>query len=404
MAFGAFKKGKIPRPAIPSPAMLRAGPTPIAIDFGRDALKMLQLNTSEPASLIAAACVPTPDELRDDDTKRFEFQSKEVARLVRKGGFKGKRAVCAIPSANTFCKHAQFPKVEEHELAAMVQSMLAAELHCDAVSLVHRYFPVHGAAASGGGRTEVVCMAASRGCVSRLMGAIKVAKLEPVGMHTEFVGLLRAFDYVTQRKEDAERATLYLDLGASGSRVVIAHGKDLVFARTIEIGGDAFDQAYAGHYGMSIEQARADRRRARASGEPAPAPVPAAVGGESTSDRRMGQSAPGLAPAPVDLDRADPALAEPIEILADEVALCVRYYESLFGARRLDGAVFVGGESSSSALCRPIARVLHVPAQIADPMARFARSGKEPVTGVSMDSAQPGWTLPVGLCLSPTDL
>lgn len=409
MGFGAFKKAKTSRPALSAHVpLLRAGPTPIAVDFGRDSLKLLQLHTGEPASLIAAASVATPEDLRDDDAKRFEFQSRELGTLVRKAGFKGRRAVCSIPSSSTFCKHAQFPKTDEAEIAPLVEAMLASELRCEASALVYRFFPVRGAAASAAGRTEVVCAAASRGAVSRLMGALKAAKLEPVGMQTEFVSLLRAFDYVTKRAGDEHRSTLYLDVGASGTRVVIAHGRELVFARTIEVGGESFDEAYARHYGMSLDRARADRRRGAVSARRAPVLAPVGVGGpgvgDTAGDRREGRPAPGLLSATTTDDAPDEALREPFEILADEVALCVRYYESLFGARRLDGAVFVGGESRCPALCRAIARVVRVPAQVADPLARFARSGKEPLVGVSLNAAQPGWTLPVGLCLSPTDL
>ena len=66
--------------------------------------------------------------------------------------------------------------------------------------------------------------------------------------------------------------------------------------------------------------------------------------------------------------------------------------------------MFVGGESSHEALCAEIARVLKLPAQAADPLARVGRSGNEPAEGVDLSSAQPGWAVAMGLCLSPTDL
>ena len=44
------------------------------------------------------------------------------------------------------------------------------------------------------------------------------------------------------------------------------------------------------------------------------------------------------------------------------------------------------------------------PAQVADPMAGVARTGKEPTIGVDFRTSQPGWAMALGLSLCPTDL
>ena len=46
----------------------------VAIDFGTQALKLLQVSAVEPLHLVAAACVQTPAELLADAPRRFEFQ------------------------------------------------------------------------------------------------------------------------------------------------------------------------------------------------------------------------------------------------------------------------------------------------------------------------------------------
>ncbi|MFT3686474.1 MAG: hypothetical protein QM783_16400 [Phycisphaerales bacterium] len=97
-------------------------------------------------------------------------------------------------------------------------------------------------------------------------------------------------------------------------------------------------------------------------------------------------------------------LTEPLRALTDEIALCVRYYETLFPDRKVHRTIFVGGESRHVALCQHIARVLKTPAHAADPLARLARAGNEPVVGIDMTHAQPGWAVPMGLLMSPTDL
>src|SRR5438045_2896576 len=68
---------------------------PIAVEFGTGALKILQVAAGDPPSLVAAACLETPDDLVLDHRKRLEFQIQGLPRLIKSGGFKGKRAVCA---------------------------------------------------------------------------------------------------------------------------------------------------------------------------------------------------------------------------------------------------------------------------------------------------------------------
>src|ERR1043165_1514950 len=81
---------------------------PIAIDFGAGALKVLQIAAGDAPSLVGAASLPTPADLLADPVKRLAFQIEALPRLIKSCETKGKRAVCAIPAAQAFCKHMQF--------------------------------------------------------------------------------------------------------------------------------------------------------------------------------------------------------------------------------------------------------------------------------------------------------
>jgi Tfp pilus assembly PilM family ATPase len=95
---------------------------------------------------------------------------------------------------------------------------------------------------------------------------------------------------------------------------------------------------------------------------------------------------------------------EMLEGFTDEVRICLRYHAGQFPSRKIDRAVFVGGESRHRGLCQHVAKALRLPAQMADPLARLARTGKEPTVGVDLREPQPGWAVAMGLCMSPTDL
>ena len=103
---------------------------PVAIDFGVSSLKVLQLAPGEPPSLICAGSLDTPDDLLFDDRRRLAFQTDALPRLIRSLGVKGRRAVCAIPSCQTFCKHMQLQKADGVPLAAVTEAAVAQQLSC----------------------------------------------------------------------------------------------------------------------------------------------------------------------------------------------------------------------------------------------------------------------------------
>lgn len=407
-------------------------PPPIAIDFGVGALKVLQISQGDPPSLIAAACLPTPEHLLSDPVKRLSFQLDTLPDLIRSAEFKGRRAACALPATQTYCKHMQFQQEPGVPLITLIKSTLPAQLKCDASALVFRHVEVGPVARSS--KTEVICMAAARDMVERFMAAMKVAKLDPVGMHSEFTAALRSFDSMTRRDEDAGLTSLYLDIGAGATKVFMAHGRDLVFARTVDIGGRHLDAAVAKQLKLNLEEARRLRlqmtelvRSAKPVAQSAAtAPEERLTGrlafladgaaskpGEATvttlEERRQGDAAPGCTPdltsqAAIGFQPPRADLSEQLEILTDEIAMSLRYHEALFPDHRVDRTIFIGGEARHVGLCQHIAQVLRLPAQVADPMARVVRTGLESAVGVDFSQNQPGWAVALGLCQCPTDL
>jgi type IV pilus assembly protein PilM len=401
---------------------------PIGIDFGAASLKLLQVSGADSPALIGAACVPTPDDLIADPVKRMAFQLEALPKLMRSMEFKGRRAVCSIPASHAYCKHFQLD-TQGTKIAEVAQGTVAAQLGCDPSALVLRHVEV--TEASRAGKSEVICMATARDLVERMMRALKDARLDPVGMHVEFSSMLRAFDSITRRIEDAGVTSLYLDIGAGLTRVVIAHGRDMVFARSIDLAGRHLDQAIARQTRLPLAQARTHRlTMADVGRKPVAAPSPAGNNGMAVlaammrregadakagaaptavlADRRQGHPAPGHSG---DLGRqaravspSEADLSEPLEILTDEISMCLRYHESVFPDRKIDRAIFIGGEARHLGLCQHIARTLRLPAQVADPMAGVTRTGREPCFNVDFAQPQPGWAATLGLCLSPTDL
>lgn len=424
---------------------LSSGTPPMAIDLGAQSIKVLQLsplNASDGHTTQVAAMLAVPEAVAADPSKRLAWQLEELPRMIKGLPLRGKRAVISIPCAQLFCKHLQLPLGDGAPPGPIVEAAVAVQLRTDPGALLVRYFIVPGTGSPG--KSEVIALAASRSIVKRIMDALKQCRLEPVGIHPEPIALLHSFDHLSRRAEDAETSSLFLDLGAGHTKVVIAHGQTMVFAKTIQVGGRYMDQLLskaknctmgearnirAGLLGTSrptpqaVAQAPRDEGRAIITPPPESAAAPTRTGipaldavlqreagaAAAADDRRNGQSPAGVAsvspPNQYTGSIAMPlALSESLDSLTDEIASCLRYYEMLFPGRRVQRSVFVGGESRYTGLCQHIARRLKIPAHAADPLARFPRSNTTALTGVDLSQPQPGWSVAVGLAVAKTDL
>lgn len=386
---------------------------PIAIDFGSSCVKILQLQAGDSPSLIGAASAEVPEELRTEALKRLEYQFKALPRLVKAAGLKGRRAVCAIPAWATVCKHFQLAKSAEMSLEQLVEMQIPSQLNCDPTQISYRVLEVTPPNAS---KPEVIVMAVSKDLVKKLMGAITASKLDPVGMHSEFIAMLHAFDYLHKRETDVNVNTLYLDIGMATTCVAISHGKKLAFARVIELGGYSLDEQLSRQLNCTVKEAR--KRRWELNEGTAPA-VPLSMAAKSSTrnledlnaiiDRREGTAPPGLGSAVNSMEHVDMCppecdLSESIDILTDEVRMCLRFHWAQFPDKKVERVIFVGGEARHRGLCQQIAKALKLPAQVADPFSRICRTGKEGLCEIDITKPQPGWAVALGLCLAPTDL
>lgn len=412
---------------------------PIAIDFGSSSLKLLQIGSGDRPSLVAAAEIPVPDAIRGDIDKLPLFYADVLPKVLQAGRFKGRRAVIAVPSAQTFLHHMQISDAEGVDRDEAVKEQLMAQMGVAPDGVVVRSMEVCPVHRNGQSQKEMICFAISRDTVMMYVELLKKCKLEVVGVHTDTLAMIRSFDHVARRDADAGVATLYVDLGWGGTRVAITHGQQLMFARFIQIGGKHFDQLIATAVHCDMTSARAHRlslpgamtKNQQPAAEPeAMAVLNAAMAKASTStatavkssavtqgrtitvtvtvDRRVGMVPPELnypvTPGDGHRKAVNVDISEPLDTITDELSMCLRYHQGLFGDRKIDRAIFVGGEARQGWLCQHVVKALRVPAQMGDPLARLDATRPPPTPGLSLGQPQPGWAVACGLCSAPTDL
>jgi Tfp pilus assembly PilM family ATPase len=418
--------------------------SPIAIDFGADSLKLLQIVPGNPPQIVAAASMVVPDHARNDPYARSAFFQEALKLALKQAPFKGKRATCSIPAYQALVQHFQISKAENEDLDSQIGLHLRQRLNVNPSRMVIRSFQVGQIVRGGVAKHEVICMAASREAVMRHIEMAHRAKLDVVGMHCEPHTAIKAFSHLYRRADDVNRTTCFIDIGAATTKVTIAHGTELVFAQTIHSAGDHLTKRLAGEKSIEFAEARRQRMAQDSTQETA---ENEANSEQATlpqgADERRGTGVGGLTGLAVIESQFAAATAltgdtgntcadaadtfeemrqqprtqtatlapgeqvtddDPLECLIEELQMGVRYHRSMYPDRPIEKLVFIGGESNHASTCQQIAKTLRIGAQLGDPLARMnGGSDSSKTVNVDMTEPQPGWAVPYGLCLCETN-
>jgi Tfp pilus assembly PilM family ATPase len=396
--------------------------------------------------LVAAACAEVPGHVRHNAAARLAFFADTARDLLSTGNFKGRQAVLALPVASMHIQHLRMAKMEDELLKKAIPWEARGKLPIDPSHALLRHLVAGEIYHDSEPKNEVILMAAAKQTVNDLLGAASKAKLDIVGMGVEPSALVDCFGQIYRRQDDKKAVSCYVDVGCASSRAVIAQGTQILFARSIKVGGEHMNRAVASALKMNADDAKllriklcyqqgggvADAHHRLDSMNTPPAvatpaaAAPARVNPNSrfraeggSDDSAEGGVAVTVAPSPsrgaaataAGRLPADPvaqqemvmeALSEPLRQLAAELDLCRRYYETTFPNKPVDRLIFVGGESKHRGICQYLAGEMGLPAQVGDPLVRMGRTTKVGIeSGLDRRQAQPGWAVAIGLSLGP---
>jgi type IV pilus assembly protein PilM len=409
-------------------SMFAPKPGPIGVDFGTDTLRLAQcLHDGRDWHLVAAACTDVPAGVRSTPEALGEFTVEALRELLSQGGFRGRDAVLCVPSNELIIQHIRMPKLDDADTRKALPWEVKGKLPIDANTAVLRHMIAGEVQVNNEPKNEVVVMATPKNTVSGLLQIASRAKLNVMGMNVEPKSVIDCFSHVYRRRSDQDVTSCYIDIGAKSTRVTIARGTQILFARSISIGGDHLSQAVAEQLGMDFEQAKLLRIKLAATPiarpEPVVAPAPhpadeveppsenhsfALLGLAPREDRRHESERVAIvAPTlPTDLAeqqrRVDTACSNMLQQLCDELNLCRRYCEATFAQFPVDRIVFIGGEARQRTMCQQIAQNLGLAAQLGDPLVRMGKTTEVgPECGIDPRQPQPAWAVALGLTMGP---
>jgi type IV pilus assembly protein PilM len=351
-------------------------PLPIGLDIGTTAIRLLQLcGTPRDLRVQEAAKFTIPQDVKAEPQARRRFIVETLHGAVRRGRFRGREAVMALPPSGLAARNIRLPQMNAEELTAAVNWEAQNKFPFDTATAIIQF--LRAGEVRQGDRTldEIILLAAPRAEVEGVIQMVSEAGLSLVSLDAEPCAIFRGFERFLQRREDVDVVTALVDLGAQ-TRVIVARGRQIEFLKTIPLGGAALNRAVAECLDVPVVEAEGLRRRLSSRQDRDP---------EDTAADQVARTV------------AD-AIRSHLEDLANEIGLCLRYHSVTFRAARPETILFCGGEAHNPDLIASLGERLGIGARVGEPL----RGVKTDHLGPILDRRHGGlseWATAMGLSL-----
>lgn len=255
------------------------------------------------------------------------------------GGFTGRRCVVSLPRGDVRVQSVRLPRMPDEELRQAAVWEASQRFGFDRSAMEVDVIRTGAELQGGENREEILLIAASHEAINRWIEPVLAAGLRPVAIETHFTALARAFGDVGGT---SRQVRTIVDVGATGSTVMILRGDQIAFCKPIGIGGEHFDRAVADHLQMEV-QAASELRSARLAAQ-----VEGAADGQTLSDPSIERA---------EYDAVRPLLGS----FAKEVILCIRYYGVTFRGHPPRQLILTGGDGLEPRLGETLAEQCKIP-------------------------------------------
>jgi type IV pilus assembly protein PilM len=344
--------------------------SPIGIDVGNHTVRMIQFNRDGDrlVALAAASRQLNADAHKDSPDDYHHAVSHAARDMLSSGNFQGRHAVTCLPAASIQYKNIRLPKMPHDELASAIAWEASERLKLSTDAMNIQFFDAGEVNQGQEIRQEVILMAAPKRFIEEHIRSFQACDLELAAIDAVPAALARCITRTLPKDAPNDSTRVVIDVGHSGTKVLITRGQRTCFFKLIEIGGLHMDQAIASSLELPTAAA-AEVRKGWMSGETA-----------CDSDARI---AAALGPVVDDLSR--------------EINLCLRYYSVTFRGRRPEEVLVVGGESGNAWLWAKLCDDAGLKPSAQDPLASLDLTPVHDEVGGP--DQWPGWTVAVGLSL-----
>ena len=312
----------------------------VGIDLGTRGIKLLQVR-EHGGELKVVGAGRVDAKAGDSWVEDRKALTDQLRAAFASGGFTGRRCVLSIPRGEVRMQLVRLPKMPDSELRQAVVWEASQRFGFDREAMEVDAIRTGASLQDGERRDEILLIAVSHDVINAWVEPVMAAGLRPMAIETHFTALARAFSRQSRRESDRSVTRVVLDVGASGSTVMILRGDQIAFCKSISVGGEQFDQAVAEHLQMDVAAARELRaaRIAAATDQPNARPIT-----EPSIDRAV-------------YDAVRPLLGT----FAKEVMLCIGYYGVMFRGYPPQRLILTGGDGLEPRLDETLLQQCRIP-------------------------------------------
>jgi len=366
---------------------------PIGLDIGHSSVKMIQLAMNGgQISVIAAGKTLIDAGIDGDSQARRAAVISAVKRMLADGSFRGRDVVSCLPNDGLKITSLRLGETGTEEIEQSLKKEVVQRFGLNPDKDAMDYMVAGDVQQGEEIKNELILFAADNETIKSHIQMLEESGLRPVAIDMVPCALFRIFERSLRRQEDRERTLVFVDVGSRWTVVVFGRGGEISFVKQIPIGGEKFNQEIATRLGIKTGEAQMLRDKLR-----------------TEKGVRISQSGPVAQASDGNGQILDAATRQVIvdaisavaEELAREISLCLRYYTVTFRGKRVERAIFTGGEAYENILLNVLRRQLTVEIEVAQPLRGFDLSSEG--AHVNFDSDRRGllceWAVAVGLSL-----
>lgn len=364
--------------------LLRPRVEALGLEIGSANLKLVELSGNPPV-LRGLAIRPTPPGvIQEGSIVEPGALANELRDMMAELRTRKRYVVTAASNLAVITRTLQVPKMPIKQMEEAVRWEAERYIPFPIDEVVLDYSPLDsGEGIPDGEQMDVVVGAARQETVASLVEALKAANLEPLVIDVKpFAGLRTLGSRL--HGTDREPITLFLEIGAESSALVLTRGERLLLNRVINLSGKDFTGAISRAFNldlMAAEDAKKNYGLATIPTEDEDLLLDFDAERERFNPARM-------------YDAIRPVLVE----LTTELRRSLEFFRVQVGDLGVDQGFVSGGGSKLRSLVPLLADTLGIPLELADPW-----------QGISVDKSKfdleylkglsPEFTVPIGLAL-----
>jgi type IV pilus assembly protein PilM len=343
---------------------------PIGLDIGHNAIRMVQLAmVNDGIRVVAVERAPAPAVDGASGAPDRDDLIRTIRQMLARSRFRGRNVVSTLPNEHLWITSVRLADAEVSAEDRMLRKEAAQRFGLNPDTDAIQYLPAGSVLQGEEAKREYIVLAAADGAIRDHVSMLEEAGLKPVGIDAAPCALFRNVERLLRRQEDRERTIVFVDVGYYYTTVVFGRTGDIFLIKQMAFGAARFDEDIAAKLEVSKEEAQSLRLKVR-------------------SGQAMDPAAQSLVAE---------TLRNTAELLAGEIALCLRYYSVTFRGKRIERAVVAGGGAYEPVLLEVIQRQLSVETEVAEPLRGFDLNGIPERAALNASSAD--LALAVGLCL-----